>query len=207
MRIGLVEAGVLISTGGVLLSATASVVSTLRRVRLRRRLSRALELGRRLPGEGYEGLRTLLALEVRECAGRLERLETRRVRRHLAQSRGTFPLVLMVSAGILAALALPAAPAARTRPFILSVALTFALIALAIALRRDFQVRRPSLKQASDSTDPLPHRRPTLLAIWRWFPAGFSKSVGEGEDTITARVGPSAAGADLTWREEAFPAS
>src|SRR5687767_14653506 len=126
MRIGLIEAGVLITTCGVLLSATAAVVSSLRRVRLRRRLGRALELGRRLPGEGYEGLRTLLALEVRECAGRLEILETRRVRRRLARSRATFPMILMVSAGMLTALALPAPPTARTRPFILSAALAFA---------------------------------------------------------------------------------
>jgi hypothetical protein len=116
-------------------------------------------------------------------------------------------MILMVSAGMLTALALPAPPTARTRPFILSAALAFALIAFVVALRRDFQVRRPSRKRASDSTDPLPPRRPTLLAIWRWFPAGFSNSVGEGEDTITARIAPSAAGADLTWREEAFPAS
>jgi hypothetical protein len=207
MRIGWIEAGVLTTTAGVLLSATTTVGSSLRRARLRRALHRALELHGRLPSEGYEGLRNLLELEVRACAGRLERVETRRVRRRLAQSRATFPLVLIVSAAVLAALALPASPDARTRPLLLWVASAFALIALAVAFRRDVRARRPSLKRASDSTDPLPQRRPTLLAIWRWFPAGFAKSVGEGEDTITARIGPSAAGADLTWRQEAFPAS
>jgi len=205
MRIGLIEAGVFITTVGVLISAVTAVGSSLRRARLRRRLSRALELSGQLPGEGYEGLRRLLAIEVRESAGRLERVETRRVRRRLAQSRAAFPLVLIVSAAFLAALALPASPTARTRPFMLWVALAFALIALAVALRRDVRVRRPSLKRASESTDPLPRRRPTLLAIWRWFPAGFSDSAGEGEDTITARIAPEAAGADLSWRQEAFP--
>jgi hypothetical protein len=206
MRIGLIEAAVLITTGGVLLSAATALVSSLRRVRLRRRLSRALELSGRLPSEGYEGLQTLLALEVRESADRLERVETRRVRRRLARSRAAFPLILMVSAAFLTALALPASPTARARPYMLSVAAAFALIALAVALRRDVRAGRPSLKRATESTDPLP-RRPTLLAIWRWFPAGFSNSVGEGEDTITTRIAPSAAGADVTWRQEAFPTS
>jgi hypothetical protein len=205
MRIGLIEGGVLIATGAVLISAVTTVVSGLRSVRLRRRLSRALELSRRLPSEGYGGLRTLLAHDVRACAGRLERVETRRVRRQLARSRGTFAVFLIVSAAFLAALALPAPPTARARPFMLATAAAFALIALAVAVRRDVKVRRPSLKRASDSTDPLPRRRPTLLAIWRWFPAGFSNSVEEGEDTITARIAPSEAGADLSWRQEAFP--
>jgi hypothetical protein len=207
MRIDLIEAGVLITTVGVLLSASVTVGSSLRRARLRRRLSRALELSRRLPSEGYEGLQTLLDLEVRESAVRLEWVEARRIRRRLARSRAALPLILMMSAAFLTALALPASPAARTRPFILSVALAFALIALAVALRRDARARRSSLKRAADSTDPLPQRRPTLLAIWRWFPAGFSNSVGEGEDTITARVTPPAGGADLSWRQEAFPTS
>jgi hypothetical protein len=207
MRIGWIEVGVLIATGGVLLSTATAVVAGVRNLRLRRRLIRALELTNRLPSEGYEGLRGLLAVEVGECAGRLERVEARRLRRRLARSRAAFPLLLMVSAAFLTALALPASPAASSRPYVLSAASVLALIALVVAVRRDVRSGRPSLKQASDSTDPLPPRRPTLLAIWRWFPAGFSRGVGEGEDTITTRIAPSAAGADVTWRREAFPTS
>jgi hypothetical protein len=207
MRIGLIEAGVLIATGGVVLSAVTAVASSLRRVRVRRRLDRALDLTGRLPSEEYEGLRSLLAIEVRECAGRLERMEERRMRRRLARSRAAFPLLLIVGAAFLTALALPASPGARTRPYLLAVASVLALVALAVAVRRDARAVRPSRKRASESTDPLPPRRPTLLGIWRWFPAGFSRSVGEGEDTITAQIAPSAAGADLTWRQEAFPTS
>jgi hypothetical protein len=204
MRFGWNEASVLIATSCVLLSAIITVVSGLRRMACRRRLSHSLELERVLPTEGYDGLRALLAAEVRDCADRLESLETRRVRRRLARSHGTFALILMVSAAFLAALALPAAPTAGDRPLILSVAVVLALIALASAFRRDARTRAPSLKRAGDSTDPLPGRRPTLLAIWRWFPAGFSSSVDE-EDTITARVVTPAPAPDLNWRQEAFP--
>jgi hypothetical protein len=87
----------------------------------------------------------------------------------------------------------------------LTVAAVLAVISLALAFRRDARARSPFLKRAGDSTDPLPRRRPTLLAIWRWFPAGFSSSVDDAEDTITARVPTPAPGPDLNWRQEAFP--
>ena len=205
MRIGWSEASVLIAMCGVILSVAATVASGLRRGRWRRRLSLALELDRVLPDEGFDSLRAVLAAEVRESADRLEKIETRRMMRRRAQSRGTFALTLMVSAAFLTALVLPAAPTVSARPFILTIAIVLALIALALAIRRDAQARSPFLKRAGDSTDPLPSRRPTLLAIWRWFPSGFSGSVDNAEDTITARVATHVPAPDLNWRQEAFP--
>jgi len=205
MRMGWIEASVLITTSWVLLSAAASIVSGLRRARWRRRLSQALELDRALPNEGFDTLRAVLATEIRDSAERLERLEFRRMIRRRAQSHGTFALILIVSSAFLLALALPVAATVRTRPFILSVAIVWALIALILAFRRDAQARSPFLKRAGDSTDPLPERRPTLLAIWRWFPSGFPSSVDTTEDTITARVPTAPSTPALTWRQEAFP--
>jgi hypothetical protein len=205
MRIGGTETAVLIATSGIVLSVLTSLASHFRRARYRRRLTRALELNRLLPPEGAENLRAVLGADVRDCAGRLERMHARTIMRRRARSGGAFALVLVVGAAGLAALALPAPPSSRTRPVVLSVAAGFALIALLYALRRDARFRARSVKRAGESTDPLPTRRPTLLAIWRWFPSGFSSSVDQSEDTITARVSPPAAGADLHWRQEAFP--
>jgi hypothetical protein len=202
---GWIEAGVLITTSGVILSAVATTVSALRRARWRRRLSQALAIERALPNEGFDGLRAVLAVEIRDCADRFERFEVRRIMRRRAQSQGTFALTLMVGAAFLIALALPASGAVRTRPFILSVAILWALIAVVLAFRRDAQARSPFLKRVGDSTDPLPNRRPTLLAIWRWFPSGFSSSVDASEDTITARVPTPSPNPALSWRQEAFP--
>jgi len=204
MRIGWTEASVLITTVGVILSTVETVTSALRRTWWRGRLSRALEMDRTLPDDRFDGLRAVLAADIRDSAARLERIESRRVRRLRARSRGAPASALVVIAAALAALFLPAAPAVAARPFGLFVASTLALIALVLAVRRDVQLRQPFLKPAADSTDPLP-RRPTLLAIWRWFPSGFSDSVDGSEDTITARVSPPGQLPDAHWRQEAFP--
>jgi hypothetical protein len=205
MRIGGNETVVLIATTWVIISVITTAVSGMRRTRSRRRLRNALDLDHALPAEGYAGLRALLAAEVRDCADRLERMEWRTMVRRRARSGGTFAVLLIMTAAFLTALALPAAPASGSRPFVLIVAGALAVMSLAIAFRRDVAARSPFLKRSDDSTDPLPHRRPTLLAIWRWFPAGFSSSVDDSEDTITARV-PSPT-PDLNWRQEAFPSS
>jgi len=205
MRIGWNEASVLITLGGVILSALTTVISVGRRALWRRRLTIASDLERGLPSEGFEGLRAVLTVEIRESADRLELIEARRMWRRWARSGGGFATTLMVGAAFLFALALPAASGAPARPYILAAGLTLALFAMALAVRRDARAKSPSFKRAGDSTDPLPRPRPTLLSIWRWFPSGFSGSMDEGEDTITARVPPLGAGADLRWRQEAFP--